>query len=62
MRKQAEDLLRGRDVAHLLDCSPDDAIVMAQTGKLLAEKRGRRWLYNRKSVMVLRNRMQRGKA
>ena len=33
-------ILKSREVAHILDCSPDDAIMLARKGKLRAKKRG----------------------
>jgi len=38
-------VLRSRDVAHILDCSPDEVIELAQRGKLKATKEGRFWKY-----------------
>lgn len=36
-------LLRSKDVASILDCSPDDAIDLARKGELKAFKDGRFW-------------------
>ena len=44
-------VLRSRDVAHLLDCSPDEVIELAQRGKLKAIKEGRFWRYRPEDVM-----------
>ena len=35
-----ETLLKSKDVAHVLDLSPDDVIWLARKGKLRAVKRG----------------------
>ena len=38
-------------MAHLLDCSPDEVIELAQRGKLKAIKAGRFWKYRAEDVM-----------
>ncbi len=38
-------VLRSKDVAHLLDCSPDDVIDLARRNKLRATKQGRYWKF-----------------
>jgi len=45
-------VLKSREVAHILDCSPDDVIVLAQKGKLKATKQGRFWKYAKNDVMA----------
>ena len=40
-----KNCLRSKDVAHLLDCSPDDVIELARSGKLAARKRGQFWRF-----------------
>jgi len=40
-----EQLLKSRDVAFILDMSPDDVIDLARKGKLKAIKQGRRWRF-----------------
>ena len=47
-------VLRSKDVAHILDCSPDDAILLARKGKLRARKEGKYWLYHYADVMRYR--------
>jgi len=42
--------LRSKDVAHILDCSPDDVIELARRGKLKASKEGRFWRYSPRDV------------
>lgn len=47
-----ETLLRSKDVAHILDCSPDDVIDLARRGKLRASKQGRFWRFRHADVMT----------
>jgi hypothetical protein len=49
-------ILKSREVAHILDCSPDDAIMLARKGKLRAKKEGKYWLYHYADVMRYRKR------
>ncbi len=42
--------LKSKDVAYILDCSPDDCIMWAKKGLLRAEKRGRYWIYLKTDV------------
>jgi len=37
------NLLKTKDVAHILDVSPDDVIELARKGKIRAHKKGRFW-------------------
>jgi excisionase family DNA binding protein len=46
----AKALLRSRDVAHLLDCSPDQVVQLARTNKIKAEKQGRLWRFRLRDV------------
>ncbi|MEW6443152.1 MAG: helix-turn-helix domain-containing protein [bacterium] len=50
--KAHELYLRSKQVAHILDCSPDDVIDLARKGKLRAVKVGRFWRFNRNDVMT----------
>jgi hypothetical protein len=50
--KPNEKLLKSRDVAWILDCSPDDVIDLARRGKLKAIKEGRFWRYREADVMT----------
>jgi len=43
-------LLRSKDVAHILDCSPDDVIELARKGKIKASKNGRFWRFREKDI------------
>ncbi len=47
-----DKLLKSKDVAYILDCSPDDVIDLAKKGKLKAIKQGRYWKYELKDVMA----------
>ena len=49
-KKNGENLLRSKDVAHLLDCSPDDVIELARRKILRATKQGRFWRFRRQDV------------
>jgi hypothetical protein len=49
-------ILKSREVAHILDCSPDDVIMLARKGKLRARKEGKYWLYSYTDVMRYRKR------
>ena len=45
-------LLRSKDVAHILDCTPDEVVELARARKLKAEKQGRLWRFRRDDVMA----------
>ena len=53
---QDEELLRPRDVAHILDCCPDDLYPLIYTGEIKAEKVGRLWKFRLEDVMDYKNR------
>lgn len=46
----SEVLLRSIDVAHILDCSPDEVVGLVRRGKLKATKKGRLWRYRPEDV------------
>lgn len=46
------NLLRARDVAHILDCSPDDVYPLINTGELKACKVGRLWKFRLEDVLA----------
>ncbi len=46
------EVLLSRDVAYLLDCSPDEVVNLARSGQLPAVKQGKFWRFNRPDVMV----------
>lgn len=48
--------LRSRDVAHVLDCSPDDVYGVIAKGKMPAIKRGRYWLFRYEDVIAYKER------
>jgi len=52
-----EKLLRARDVAHILDCSPDDVYPLINAGELKASKVGRLWKFRLEDVMSCKERM-----
>jgi excisionase family DNA binding protein len=51
-----ERLLRARDVAHILDCSPDDVYPLISTGALKASKVGRLWKFRLEDVISYKKR------
>ncbi len=51
-------VLRSRDVAHVLDCSPDEVIELAQSKKLKATKEGRFWKYRPADVVAYRKSLE----
>lgn len=53
-------LLSSKDVAHILDCSPDDVIQLARERKLLAEKKGGVWRFKREDVNKYTNKEKGG--
>ncbi len=52
LKKSEERLyhLRSKDVAHIIDCSPDDVILHAREGRMKARKKGRFWRFQIKDV------------
>ena len=61
MKMADEQLLRPRDVAHILDCCPDDLYPLIYTGEIKAEKVGRLWKFRLEDVMDYKDRAN-GKA
>jgi excisionase family DNA binding protein len=51
-----KNFLRSKDVAHILDCSPDDVIELVHRGKLTAMKVGRIWKYRMVDVLAYQRR------
>jgi excisionase family DNA binding protein len=50
--KKEEELLKSKDVAWILDCSPDDVVEMAKRGELQGIKAGRFWRFRREDVQA----------
>ena len=50
MKKNYEHCLRPREVARILDVSPDDVLQLARRGKLRGEKQGHWWRFSRAAV------------
>ena len=50
--------LDSRDVAHILDMSPDDVIRLANQNKIKAKKEGRYWRYHPQSVLAYQRKMK----
>ena len=53
-----EKLLRSKDVAHILDCSPDDVIELARKKKLTGRREGRFWRFRLADVMAYKKRIE----
>ncbi len=53
--------LRSKDVAHLLDMSPDDIIYLARTEKLKGIKQGRYWSFRFQDVESYRKKLAKEK-
>ncbi|MEW6442691.1 MAG: helix-turn-helix domain-containing protein [bacterium] len=45
-----DNLLRSKDVAHILDLPPDDVIYLARKGKLRGVKEGKYWKFRLRDV------------
>ena len=60
--KIARSLLDSKDVAWILDESPDDVIVLANKGKLPATKQGRFWRFREADVIAFKKRMEKLRA
>ena len=54
---KARMLLNSKEVAQILDCSPDDVLVLAHRGKLKGTKVGRFWRYRRTDVSAYKRKM-----
>jgi excisionase family DNA binding protein len=52
--------LTSREVAHLLDCSPNDVIALIRRGTLKAEK-GTHWKYRLEDVMAFKKKCRENK-
>lgn len=57
MKDKATRNINSREVAHLLDCSPDDAIVLARQGRIRASRTGRFWWFALADVLRYRRDM-----
>ena len=55
--KKKESLLKSKDAAHILDCSPDDVIDLARKGKLRAIKQGRFWRFRESDIVSYKKRV-----
>jgi hypothetical protein len=51
-----DKFLRSRDVAYILDCSPDDVMVLAKEGQLKGNKKGRFWRFRVSDVEAYKRR------
>jgi len=53
-----DDLLNSNDVAHMLDESPDDIILLARKGHLRGVKKGKRWKFRKRDVLSYMHKMK----
>ena len=60
MSKPKTGELRSKDVAHILDCSPDDVIELARRGDMKASKQGRFWRFTVPDVMKYQKALAKG--
>jgi len=57
MEAKKARLLRSKDVAYLLDCSPDDVTELAKEKKLKGIKQGRFWQFRFQDIESYRKKM-----
>lgn len=55
---EEKQLLNSKDVAHILDCSPDDVHLLVHRGELKGTKSGRFWRYRLEDVMEYKRKME----
>jgi excisionase family DNA binding protein len=55
--KKKESLLKSKEAALILDCSPDDVIELARKGRLQATKVGRYWRFRESDILAYQRRM-----
>jgi len=51
--KKPKSLMSTREVAMVLDMSPDEVAMLARRGTIKGKKVGRGWRFDRKAVMAL---------
>jgi hypothetical protein len=49
-------ILKSNDVAHILDCSPDEVVLLDSTEKLKGIKTGKYWMFSFQDVASYRKR------
>jgi hypothetical protein len=54
--------LKSKDVAYILDCSPDDVVTLAREQKLKGIKEGKYWVFRYQDVESYRKRMKEPRA
>ena len=59
--EKSRSLMRSRDVAHILDCSPDDVVELARKGKLKATREGKFWKYHHATVLAYKRKQEKDK-
>ena len=53
-----QPLLKSKDVAHLLDCSPDDVPLLAKNNELKGSKQGKFWRFHPQDVAAYKRRVE----
>jgi Helix-turn-helix domain len=56
MAAKKDNLLRSKDVAHILNLPPDDVIYLARKGKLRGIKEGKYWKFRLRDVKFYQQR------
>ena len=51
-------ILKSKEVAHILDCSPDDVYKAMRKGRVPAIRRGRFWLFRYEDVIAYKERRE----
>ena len=60
MQENNKQYLSSKEVAWILDCSPDEVIELVRRGKLNASKHGRLWKYREADVMTYKRQNKEG--
>ena len=56
--KEENKLLKSKDVAWILDCSPDHVVELARSQKLRGAKAGRFWRFRPEDVTAYKRRLE----
>jgi len=57
MPKRKKTIFSSKEVSHILDCTPDDVILLANKGKLNGRKKGKFWEFRLKVVEAYRKKL-----
>lgn len=58
---KTEELLKAKEAAHILDCSPDDVLLWRQRGELEGLKKGRFWRFRLSDIQAFKRRPEESK-